>query len=347
MNNHKMSSDPHIPFHRKLTERELERAQHSVPPFSQAIQRAREQTSGDTLVVAWISDIHLHAQRRYPWPLGFYASQVDSSANLQIALAEIAALNPRPDVLVFGGDLADSGCGGEAPADEYHELKRVLDSFLPSPLRTLPLLGNHDHGDKPLSPDWHTGIHPARRPDWPAPAEARHFYYQTRVNGWRFLALDSRQSLPPDDPQHHWLRDCLAEDANAPTIVLTHRPFVSVGNWVDQYRLLDRRSFDLIDKAACVKTVLSGHTHKTAAWSYRGKLHCVFPACAYGIPDPCGWGLLVLGKEEVRAAFVKDLCAETYDGVASRPRRCRGAFRKLAPQPYELSPLFDPCTLPR
>lgn len=325
----------------------MQRARQSVQPLSRAVGHARKRAGTDALVVAWVSDIHLHAPRSYPWPMGLYASHVDTSANLRIALAEIAALEPLPDLLVFGGDLADSGCSSEAPADEYAELKRVLDSSFPPVLKSLAILGNHDHGDKPLSPKWHLGFRRARRPDWPAPVDKPYFYHETRLGGWRFLAVDSCQSKPLDEPQHQWLRGRLTHDASTPTILLVHRPFLSVGNWVDQYRLLDRRSFDLIDGTPCVKAVLSGHTHKTAAWTYRGKLHYVFPACAYGIPDPCGWGLLVLGQQQVRAAFVKDLCGESYDNVALGPSCCRGSFRKLTSQAYERSLLLDPCTLPR
>ncbi len=77
------------------------------------------------MVVTWVSDIRLHAPRGYVEPLSFQATDVDCSANRKLALAEICA--PEPGLAIFGSDIADSGCGGEAPADEYDEMNRVFD----------------------------------------------------------------------------------------------------------------------------------------------------------------------------------------------------------------------------
>src|SRR5205823_3909963 len=113
----------------------------SVKPLSAAVAVARQEAGPDALIVGWVGDLHLHAQRDYEHvDLDIYGTQVDASANLRLALAEISALHPSPDLLILGGDLADSGCGGEAPADEYDELAGILDAHLPAGLNTLPLL---------------------------------------------------------------------------------------------------------------------------------------------------------------------------------------------------------------
>lgn len=339
-----MAQNNCFPLRREPSSAELSRARDSVQPLASAVRAARQCAGDGAMVVAWVSDIHLHAWREYPEPLSFYATEVDCSATFQLALTEICAL--EPDLVVFGGDIADSGCGGEAPADEYAEMQRVLTASLPKSVATLPVLGNHDHADVPLTSAWHDSLVRSRRDDWPEPAEADDFYYEVYRGGWRFMALDSRQGQPLSDRQRAWLAQRLQADQATPTAVLVHRPFVSVGNWVDRYQLKDRKSFDTIDGAEAVKVVLSGHAHKSAAWRYREKTHVVFPSSAYGIPDACGWGMVVLSASDVQEVFVKELAATTFDGVSKRTHQRRGAFRTLARPSYELHPLWDPCSLP-
>ena len=326
--------DHQFPLRREVREADLRRARESVPALAAAVRAARQEAGEGAMVVVWLSELHLHARRAYR---PSFARHVDCSANLRLALAEIVALEPAPDLVIFGGDLAEGGCHCDAPADEYLEMKRLFDAYLPAHLATLPLLGNHDHADYPLSAAWHATMAQTKRPEWPEPVEREDFYYEARRGGWRFIALDSRQEQPLSPRQRAWLSGRLAADVVTPTAVLVHRPFVPVGNWVDRYRLADQASFAAIDGAEAVKVVLSGHTHKAKAWTYRGKTHAVFPGCACGMPDPCGWGVVVLGAARVHAVFVKDLAAETYDSVGERLQDSGGGFRKLIPEAFEAS----------
>ena len=330
-----------------VTANEVNDAIASVKPLSAALATARQEAGEGALVVAWLSDLHLHARSDYKdISLSFYASQVDASANLQLALTEVGALAPAADLLILGGDLADYGFHKEAPAGEYEELKSILDAHLPAGLPTLPLLGNHDHVYA-LSADQNQVLARLRRPDWPLPAEDDDYYYETHHSGWRFIALDSRQTGLLSDRQREWLRERLSKADNTPAIVLVHRPFVSVGNWVDHCRLEDRRTFDIIDQAPQVRAILSGHTHKTAGWQYRRKIHVVFPSTAYGIGDTCGWGCLVLSKQNVHSVFIKELAADTFESVQRSSQQREGNFRKLPTPLFESSELCDPCTLPQ
>lgn len=330
---------------RKLTAAQLDAARRSGDAFAVAVHSARREAGPDAVAVAWVSDIHLHARRAYEHDLGIYGRFVDASANFHLALTEMAQV--QPDLVVFGGDVADSGCGGEAPCDEYGDFKRLTDELLPATRSSLLVLGNHDHADRPLTESYRSELGKIARADWPAPVDAADHYYSALRHGWRFLALDSRQGQPPSETQRQWLAAQLETDAATPTVLLVHRPFVSVGNWVDNHRLVDRRTFDLIDRADCVKAVLSGHTHKAAAWRYRRQIHTVFPATAYGIGHTCGWGCVILGRDRVSGVFVKDLAGECFDHVPYAPVQQAGDFRLLTPALFENSPLCDPCLLPR
>jgi hypothetical protein len=336
---------PFSPFNRPLTPETLAAAEQSAKLFAAAVHAARQEAGPDAIVLAWASDIHLHASGDYPRDLGMYGKFVDSSANLRLALTEIAQI--QPDLLVFGGDVADSGCGGEAPTDEYTDFKLLLDEMLPAEAASLLVLGNHDHADKPLSAGYRSALKKIARPDWPDPVEQDDHYYAARRSGWRFITLDTRQGQPPSEKQCNWLAAELAHDAATPTVIFMHRPFVCVGNWVDNHRVMDRRTFDIIDQAACVKAVLSGHTHKAATCQYRKKIHSVFPAVAYGIGDACGWGCIILGKDRVANVFVKDLAGEFFEHVSYTVTQQAGNYRRMPFLLFENSPLCDPCTLPR
>jgi Icc protein len=335
---------PQIPLHRPSSDADLDRARCSARTLADAVSSARREAGGDALVLAWMSDLHLHAPREYP-ALGEYADSIDATTNTALAFTELLTLD-RPDLLVFGGDIADSGCAGEAPHDEYAEFERLTKKHLPAGLATLPVLGNHDHADCAMTPGLHAALARHGRHDWPVSAGPLDFYYETRRGGWRFITLDSRQDHSLGPHQIAWLNERLAADPDTPTVVLVHRPWTTVGNWVDDHRQKNRATFDAIDRATCMKAVLSGHTHKSAAWDYRGKTHVVFPSVAYGIGETSGWGVVVLGRDKVHAVFVKELAGDTYDHPSNASALRGGGFRKVKPEVYTRSPLFNPCMLP-
>lgn len=338
----------HLPLIQPPTAAELTRARASVAPLQEALAASRRRAGAGGLTVAWMGDIHLHAPRPYTNDLSIYGDQVDCSTALRLALAELSALDPLPDLLVLGGDLADSGCGGEAPLDEYAELGRVLRAALPSGLPTLAIPGNHDHADTPLTPAWYRAWHAAApTTPWPASPDAADYYFATIIGGWRVIGLDSRQGQNLSDRQRHWLAQELTQDAATPTLVVVHRPLLTVGNWVDDFRLNDRATFDLLDGAPAVKSVWSGHTHLHRAWRYRDKVHAVFPSLAYGIPGPCGWGVGVFGRDLLTALFVKPLAGPWLDGVTLSQRTAPPPFIRQPFASYVRDRLYNPCLLPR
>lgn len=314
--------------------------------MSDAVALAKREAGDGALVLAWMSDLHLHAPREYG-ELGVYATTIDSTTNTTLAFTEMLALSVRPDLLVFGGDIADSGCGGEAPHDEYAEFQRLTESMLPADLPSLPVLGNHDHADVAMTQGQHEALARHGRRDWPVSAGPLDFYHESRVGGWRFITLDSRQGHELGTHQLEWFADRIAADPHTPSVVLIHRPWVAVGNWVDNHRQKSRATFEVIDRPPCVKAVLSGHTHKSAAWDYRGKTHIIFPSVAYGIGQASGWGVVVLGRDGVHAVFTKEIAGETYDQPSDSSALRAGEFRRLTPELYTRHQLFDPCLMPR
>lgn len=331
------------PLHRPPSPLELDVARRSARALADAVAGARQKAGDGALVLGWLGDLHVHALRDYP-SLGAYADRIDANSNVIRAFAELSEL--APDITVFGGDIADSGCGGEAPHDEYAEFQRLWSASLPAHLRTLPVLGNHDHADTDMTPGLHDALCRHGRPDWPRSEGSLDFYYESRQLGWRFIALDSRQGHPIGPHQIAWLDARMSADPHTPTVLLVHRPWVTVGNWVDDHRQHTRHALDAVDRWKAIRVVISGHTHKSAVWSYRGRTHIVFPSVAYGIGEPCGWGAIVLGRSDIDSVFVKELAGATFDHPSDSTSTMAGGFRVVVQQTYVRSPLFNPCLLP-
>lgn len=335
-----------LPFKRESSPAALEAARQSVASLKQAIAQRRSTLDSTATLIAWISDLHLHARRPYQKLSDMYCTEVDCSDQLEIALAEIRELGP--DLLVFGGDLADSGCPHQAPADEYDELGKLLQAHLPAELPSLAICGNHDHGDKPLTAAWHEAFQRNAPADWPESVEEADYYFETSLGPWRIIGLDTRQSQRLSDSQRTWLAERLPPGDTRPTILLMHRPFVSVGNWVDDHRLHDRPTLAIIQQAPGVRLLLSGHTHRSAAWLYGGQTHVVFPASAYGIGAPIGWGATLLSAGDVAGTYTKELATASYcDNVNLQTLPATGEWHELEVVPFVTSPLFNPCKLPR
>jgi 3',5'-cyclic AMP phosphodiesterase CpdA len=337
-----------VPHHIDLTSADLDRARESMASFSNAVTQTCNDIDGDVFVLAWMSDMHIHAPSSYDdGVLGWaYNTAVDCSANMQLALTELAELKQTPDLVVFGGDLTDRGFQDEY-LDEFNEFGRLLDGHLQPDLKTLAILGNHDHVDHALTPAWHDAFNAVKRGDWPDAVEDDDYYYSIQVGDWRFIGLDSRQGQPVTERQRNWLSDQLDQE-DTQTVILVHRPLTSCGNWVDDYRLKDRPLFDVIDRSTCVRALISGHTHRTAGWDYRGKTHLVMPSLAYGIPDSIGWGVTLLTDAGVAATFTKNIAiAGYYDCVSDSMQTGNGDWHRVEMQPYSKSMTYNPCMLPR
>ena len=157
------------------------------------------------MLIAQISDPHLRPAGR------LYAELLDSNALFAAALRQLAALDPRPDVVLLTGDVAD-----EAHADEY-ALARSLLADLGPPLLAIP--GNHDEceafrrcfGD-------HAHL----------PAAGPLHFVRDDLGPVRVIGLDV--TLPG---QHHgrvdaeaarWLDAALAREPGRPTVIMMNQP---------------------------------------------------------------------------------------------------------------------------
>ncbi len=194
-------------------------------------------------VVAHVSDTHVGNDRQ------------DPALRLAAVMDHLLALDPRPDVLVVTGDVADHGT-----AEEYVGARAWLDRW-PGVVAVCP--GNHDARDAFVAG---LGL-PARS--------------VVETGGYRFLMLDSLVDAVDGErvdegrlgeEQLAWLDRELAA-SEAPAFVCLHHPPVTIGiPLMDPIRLLDGEPLAAVIGAhPHVLATLVGHAHTMSTTTYAGR----------------------------------------------------------------------------
>jgi 3',5'-cyclic-AMP phosphodiesterase len=195
------------------------------------------------LVIAHVSDTHFGNDAQDPTP------------RTAAVMDHLLAMDPRPDVLVVSGDVADHGL-----PEEYAAARAWLDRW-DGPLAVCP--GNHDVRSAFVAG---LGI------------EAR-----TVVDaaGVRFVLLDSLIDAVDGDridpgelggDQLAWLEQCLAEDARPTYVVLHHPPTTISLELMDPIRLRDGEALAaVLARHPHVVATLVGHAHTMAATTFAGR----------------------------------------------------------------------------
>jgi len=206
---------------------------------------------------AYVSDSHLYAR-----------GMTHRFARAAVkAVEDVNALDPQPDFVLFGGDLAQLG-----RADELAFGQQILKD-LKAPVRMM--VGEHDWyldlGEKwkeMFGPDHysfdHKGIHfvvlnsVVEKDFWTAKG-----YTPEQRMGIVAGLDDSRQSpFEVGAPQREWLKQDLAKiDKKTPLIVFSHSPLYKLYKpwnfWTD-----DAEQVQAILKPFQTVTVIHGHTHQ-------------------------------------------------------------------------------------
>lgn len=205
------------------------------------------------MLIAQVSDLHLHADPAHP-----------NLARFKRVLAHLAALEPRPALLVLSGDLADDG----AP-ESYRHLAQALAAW-PAPVRFA--LGNHD-----------------RRAAFRAVFGERHFaqgFVQDRsaLGGLQVVVLDSleegRHAGAFCAARAAWLRQAVQDSGGAPLLVFMHHPPVDVGlGWIDPGPGQDWIArLDAALQGANVLAVCAGHVHLGGVFHWAGRMVATCPS---------------------------------------------------------------------
>jgi Icc protein len=213
-----------------------------------------------TTCVAHVSDTH-------------FGGPPDARARAEAVVAHLLTLDPRPDVLLVSGDVADHGL-----PEEYAEARAVLDGW-PGPV----LIG--------------TGNHDVREPFVRALLghdAAGPLTQVLEAADFRILMLDSLVAAPPGGRIDHgelgadqldWLDQCLAQD-DKPAFVSLHHPPLDIGLGLMAPILLRRpEHLELvIMKHPHVVATLVGHAHTACATTFAGRPLLVGGGCASTVP---------------------------------------------------------------
>jgi 3',5'-cyclic-AMP phosphodiesterase len=218
------------------------------------------------MIIAQITDLHVR-------PHGLRASGiVETNAMLDAAVANIAALSPRPDVVLATGDLTDCGL-----PEEYAILKDTL-ARLPMPVYLVP--GNHDRREN---------LRAAFADSAYLPKDGEFLHYTVEHHPIRFIGLDTvipgagHGEICPR--RLDWIDARLAEQPERPTVVFMHHPPFTTGI-AHMDAINCRGGEELGEVIAChpqVLRVLCGHHHRPIQTLWAGTIASVAPSTAHQV----------------------------------------------------------------
>jgi 3',5'-cyclic-AMP phosphodiesterase len=213
-----------------------------------------------TTLIAHVSDTH-------------FGGPPDARARAETVMAHLLALDPRPDVLLVTGDVADHGL-----PDEYAEARTVLDAWTGA---LLVGTGNHD-----VREEFARGL---------LDLEASGPIVQVLDSpDHRLLMLDSlvdaRDGVRIDHgelntDQLEWLDDQLSADGR-PTFVCLHHPPVDIGlGLMADILLKDPQPLErVLGRHPHVRALLVGHAHTQCATTFAGRPVLIGGGCASTVP---------------------------------------------------------------
>jgi 3',5'-cyclic AMP phosphodiesterase CpdA len=216
------------------------------------------------MLIAQLSDMHLRPEGQLLY------DRIDTAGYLERAVAHVLALDPRPDVVIMSGDLAEAG-----KPEEYARLRRLI-APLPMPVYVIP--GNHDAREPLRAAFADKGYLPAAG------------YLQYAVEGWpvRLIGLDTLVEGRPHgalcEERLAWLAACLDEQPQQPTMLFMHHPPFDCGiETFDKSRLMegDEALADLVRRHPNVERATCGHVHRPIQLRWAGTVASIAPSTAH------------------------------------------------------------------
>ena len=272
-------------------------------------------------VIAHLSDPHLLTRLQY--------GAIDTEAHLERALERLGRITPRPQALVFTGDLADLG---EPKA--YARLREIVEPAAAAwGAQVIWTMGNHD--DRAA---YSLGLFGS------VSEEPQDRVYD--VAGLRVIALDS--TVPGwhhgelSASQLEWLAAELATPAEHGTILALHHPPIPVPlvPIAAVIELLDQDRLAEVVRGSDVRAIVGGHFHYTSFSTFAGVPVSVASATCYTM-DPAPVDRLVSGVDGDQAFTMlhvyADRIVQTVVPLSSSPE-VTGREASLTPFIEAMSP---------
>jgi len=212
------------------------------------------------ILIAQISDLHIKA----PGALAY--GKVDTAAALQRCVAALNALQPRPDLAVISGDLADT-----PTVEEYDHLKRLL---APLEIPFIGIPGNHDS----------RAMMRAAFPDQAYATSEGGLNQLRSVGGLDIVLLDSSVPGKPhgelEPATLQWLEATLAASPERPALLFLHHPPFRTG--IDHMDVQDLSNAGalapIIRSHPRVQLISAGHVHRATLTQFAGVPATICPA---------------------------------------------------------------------
>src|SRR5687768_4589381 len=212
------------------------------------------------MLIAQITDVHLGFEPGNPDEL--------NRKRLDTTLRTLAAMVPRPDLLLATGDLADTGNDSES----YARLREAV-AGLPFPVHYA--LGNHDG----------RAAFRANFPDAPMP-DGFH-QYALEAGGLRILVLDTleegRHGGAYCETRAAWLSDRLSEAPDRPTLLVLHHPPIESGHsWMTENPEAEwvKRLESIVAAQTNIVAIIAGHLHRPVVTQWAGTTLAICPSTA-------------------------------------------------------------------
>ncbi len=219
------------------------------------------------MLIAHITDLHI----RPPGKPAYRTSETNMLTAR--ALDAVAALRPRPDLLVITGDLTDCGL-----PEEYALLQRLI-SRLGMPVLMVP--GNHDRRENliaGLSLDPHTV------------RDSGFVQFVADLGAMRLIGLDTlvpgQSSGALCEARLAFLETAL-EGANGKpvAIFMHHPPFICGIAHMDAIRLLDGAAefAAIVARHPNIERILCGHHHRPIVTRFSGTIAQIAPSVTHQV----------------------------------------------------------------
>jgi len=255
------------------------------------VEVTRAQKTGDKFTFAYISDAHITQIEGASFVRNF-------DNGLKKAVLEVNFMDPQPDFVVFGGDLAQLG-----KREEFeHGLEMMKDLTVPVKW----VIGEHDYyldlgkyWQEKMGPLYysfdHKGVHFVVLASILTDDEWTHKRWPTPEERMLQMArLDNPNGSPfmVKEEERDWLKKDLEKVGNeTPLIVLSHSPLYKIFKpwnfWTD-----DAEEVQAILKPFKNVTVLHGHVHQVLYNQIGGISFQAFMATAWPWPYPVTYSQL-------------------------------------------------------
>jgi Icc protein len=212
------------------------------------------------ILIAQISDLHIKA----PGALAY--GRVDTADALERCVAALNEFEPRPDLVVISGDLADTPM-----AEEYQHLKQLLE---PLKIPFIGIPGNHDSG----------ALMRTAFPEQLYAAPSGPLDQTRRVGDLDVVLLDSSVPGKPhgylEAPTLQWLDATLGLSRERPALLFLHHPPFQTGIWhMDRQNLLNASELaTIVSKHSRVKLLAAGHVHRATLTIFADVAATICPA---------------------------------------------------------------------